>query len=95
MTTNTTLEDIKREGRDMFRFRIAQLTHVAVEDVPSLKKYDPFIDSFAEKVWNAALDACREKMPGRTNESGNFVENRKGRNEYRKEASSAIDSLRT
>lgn len=68
------------------------------EDSNGLSNTLDGIDTFAEKIWNGALDACREKMPNETETENNGLLNddeARGFNAARSLALSAIDSLRT
>lgn len=95
---NKTLEEIVLEEKKQF--------HWFIQTPGTVSDFHKFLDSFAEQVWNAALTACREKMPeeitkhwnewtqyGDTEHEANSVYF--GRNEYREKALTAIDSLKT
>lgn len=55
------------------------------------------LDEFAEKVWNAALDACREKIEGMCPDYYDTTPSSEdlAANNSLREALKAIDSLRT
>ena len=59
-----------------------------------------YAESLLLQTWNAALDACRDKMPDRDEasalkDSDEIFHIRMGFNGYREKALKAIDSLRT
>lgn len=93
--TTKTLEELQNEGRAEINRNYGSWESDYRFPQEVLERMS---DTFAEKVWNAALDACREKMPEAMKYEGldkGMYAFSDGQVTYREEALSAIDSLRT
>lgn len=107
--TTKTLEELGDEAVEKFNLFIKDWTgtwypHLIDTDDNEGQFFRNYLDSFAEKVWGLALDACRENLPEERDHhcakcgSGEFcmcAEMKYEWNACRKEALDAIDSLRT
>lgn len=102
--TTKTLEERRDEFLAAF-WKLSGTSHGELE-----RKQNACVDAFAREIQNSTLDACREKMPEKKvhkefecgSRFESFCEDQecprfcgKHWNEYREEALSAIDSLRT
>lgn len=108
MNTTKTLDEIRKEGIAEYEKSIESCNGINCD---TLKHDRELLGAYAEKVWNAALDACRDSLPSEAyknrfdatderwaSENPTILmskENAVGYNGYREEALSAIDSLRT